>query len=117
MDKPPITLIPGHTDLATLRRIYENPVSLSLDNATKEAIQASQDTVQAILRKGETAYGVNTGFGLLAQTEISGDQLAKLQRNLVLSHSTGTGAPLSPAATRLTMTLKALSLARHWGAC
>ena len=59
---------------------------------------------------GRTVYGVNTGFGLLAQTRIPDDRLAELQRNLILSHSCGLGEALDPPVVRLVMVLKAIGL-------
>ncbi|HXV73917.1 MAG TPA: histidine ammonia-lyase, partial [Sphingomonadales bacterium] len=57
-------------------------------------------------------YGINTGFGLLARTNIPRRQLDQLQANLVLSHMSGVGSPLSEAAVRLVLVLKILGLAR-----
>ena len=57
-------------------------------------------------------YGINTGFGKLAQTIIPHERLAELQRNLVLSHSAGTGEPLAAGVVRLVLATKAVSLAR-----
>ena len=54
-------------------------------------------TVSAILATGEAVYGINTGFGKLASVRIAADDLATLQRNIVLSHAAGTGA--SPTAS------------------
>jgi histidine ammonia-lyase len=68
--------------------------------------------VREVVDQGRTVYGVNTGFGLLANTRIPADQLAQLQRNLVLSHSTGVGALLPDDVVRLTIVLKAVSLSR-----
>jgi histidine ammonia-lyase len=51
-------------------------------------------SVERIVASGETVYGVNTGFGLLANTRIPDDRLAELQTNLILSHSAGLGDPL-----------------------
>ncbi|MEQ4541189.1 MAG: histidine ammonia-lyase, partial [Billgrantia sp.] len=59
-----------------------------------------------------TVYGINTGFGLLAQTRIDHDNLEELQRSLVLSHATGVGEPMEDALVRLIMVLKVNSLAR-----
>ena len=61
---------------------------------------------------GRTVYGVNTGFGILAQTRIPDDRLAELQTNLILSHSCGLGEALDPRIVRLLMVLKAIGLAR-----
>ena len=63
---------------------------------------------------GETVYGVNTGFGLLANTAIPADRLAELQTNLILSHSAGLGEPLPRHVTRLMIVLKLLGLGRGY---
>lgn len=98
--------------LADLRRASRGPVRMTLEPGLWEGVEASQGTVERIVSEGRTAYGVNTGFGLLAQTRIPEAQLAELQRNLVLSHSVGVGEPLDDAAVRLTMVLKVAALAR-----
>ena len=97
--------------LAQLRRLAAGE-PVSLDPACLAAVARSADTVAGIVASGRTTYGVNTGFGLLAQTSIPTDKLAELQRRLVLSHAAGTGADLSPQVTRLVMALKVQSLAR-----
>ncbi|MFS2055922.1 aromatic amino acid lyase, partial [Variovorax sp. CT11-76] len=73
---------------------------------------AAQATVRRIVEAGEVVYGINTGFGKLAQTIIPPERLAELQRNLVLSHSVGTGVPLPDGVVRLVLATKAVSLAR-----
>lgn len=112
------TLVPGAVSLAQLRRIHAGDGgTLTLDPAARAAMQAAQAVVQRILDAGEVAYGINTGFGKLAQTLIPPARLAELQRNLVRSHSVGTGAPLPPGVVRLVLATKAVSLARgHSGA-
>ena len=65
-----------------------------LDKASLERVKASAASVDRIVAGGETVYGVNTGFGLLASTRIPAERLAELQRNLILSHSCGLGEPL-----------------------
>jgi histidine ammonia-lyase len=74
-------------------------------------MQAAQATVQRIVDEDQVVYGINTGFGKLASTKIAHDRLAELQRNLVLSHSVGTGDAL-PDVVRLVLATKAVSLAR-----
>jgi histidine ammonia-lyase len=69
-------------------------------------------SVDRIVAGGETVYGVNTGFGLLADTRIPNDRLAELQTNLILSHSAGLGDPLPRQVTRLMIILKLLGLGR-----
>ena len=71
-------------------------------------------SVERIVAGGETVYGVNTGFGLLANTRIPDDRLAELQTNLILSHSAGLGDPLPRHVTRLMIVLKLLGLGRGY---
>src|SRR5208282_3289453 len=78
----------------------------------KARVDAAADTIARVIGAGRIVYGVNTGFGLLARTRIDATRLAELQRALVLSHSAGTGVPLSDAVVRLTILLKIASLAR-----
>lgn len=104
-------LDPGKVSLAELRAIWVGgPVALA-DKAWS-AIEESADSIARILASGRTVYGVNTGFGLLAQTRIPDHRLAELQRNLVLSHSCGLGEPLAPRIVRLVLALKVVGLAR-----
>lgn len=107
-----LNLKPGQLTLADLRAAYQAPVHLTLDASAHEAIDASVACVNQIIAEGRTAYGINTGFGLLASTRIANDDLEKLQRSLVLSHAAGIGEPLSDAMVRLIMLLKINSLAR-----
>src|SRR5690349_22340626 len=71
-------------------------------------------SVDRIVAGGETVYGVNTGFGLLASTRIPDARLAELQTNLILSHSAGLGDPLPRHVTRLMIVLKLLGLGRGY---
>ena len=105
-------LSPGKLTLRVLRRIAREAIVVDLEPACLPGIQAGADAVTKIVAMGAPAYGINTGFGKLAQTHIPFDQLQTLQRNLVLSHSVGTGANLSSEAVRLVLVLKAMSLAQ-----
>ena len=107
-----LELRPGHMELAELRRAIEGPVRAVLGDEARARIAAARETVARIVDEERQAYGINTGFGLLARTRIGRDQLAQLQRNLVLSHSTGTGPLLDDATVRLVLVLKVLSLGR-----
>ena len=107
-----MTLTPGHLSFAQLRDIWQQPVKLSLDAGAIDAINASVACVNNIVAEGRTAYGINTGFGLLAQTRIATEDLQNLQRSLVLSHAAGVGEALDDAMVRLIMVLKINSLAR-----
>ena len=67
---------------------------------------------KACLRRGETAYGINTGFGKLSDVRIGPDQLEALQRNLVRSHACGLGEPLPEDEVRAMLLLRANVLAK-----
>jgi histidine ammonia-lyase len=108
----PRTLGDGELTLAALRGALERPVCVRLGARTLARVRRAARTVERVARGRETAYGINTGFGLLAQTRIPADQLEQLQRNLVLSHSAGTGADLPDAIVRLVLVLKIASLAQ-----
>lgn len=105
-------LKPGQLTLADLRQAYLAPVRLSLDPSADAPVAASVACVENIIAEGRTAYGINTGFGLLASTRISPADLEKLQRSIVLSHAAGVGEALDDAMVRLVMLLKVNSLAR-----
>ncbi|HWX31735.1 MAG TPA: histidine ammonia-lyase [Steroidobacteraceae bacterium] len=102
----------GELDLATLRRIYEQPVALRLSAHDRGRIAVAGSLVEKIIALGDAAYGINTGFGLLAQTRIPAEQLDLLQRNLLLSHAAGVGDALPDAVVRLILALKINALAR-----
>jgi histidine ammonia-lyase len=96
--------------LSDLRRIYEGPLSVTLDPQALSAVRAAHTVTQRLAAADAPAYGINTGFGLLAQTRIAPAQRALLQRNILLSHASGVGAPLDEAIVRLTLVLKLSSL-------
>ncbi|TCM66649.1 histidine ammonia-lyase [Acinetobacter calcoaceticus] len=107
-------LQPGQLTLADLRQAYFTPMKYQLDPAAIAGIESSVACVANIVAEGRTAYGINTGFGLLASTKIAAEDLEQLQRSLVLSHAAGVGEPLSDDMVRLIMLLKANSLARGY---
>jgi len=109
---PTLALHPGQVTLAELRAIAAGGLRLSLDVSALPAMQAAQATVDRIVEEDQVVYGINTGFGKLASTKIVADRLAELQRNLVLSHSVGTGDPLPDDVVRMVLATKAVSLAR-----
>ena len=106
-----IVMEPGAVTLAQWRDIYRGAIP-RLDQAAAPQIAASAAAVERIIQKGEPVYGINTGFGKLASVRIGDADLAKLQRNIVLSHAAGTGAPSPVPIVRLMMALKLASLAQ-----
>ncbi|MHA7870850.1 MAG: histidine ammonia-lyase [Hyphococcus sp.] len=107
-----IKLTPGAIRLADLEEIWRNGAVPALDPACANAMEQSASRLTAAAGGDKAIYGVNTGFGKLANTRIAPDDIAALQRNLILSHCAGVGAPLEAATTRLVMTLKLASLGR-----
>jgi histidine ammonia-lyase len=108
-----LKLNPEAIDLGTLRRLWQGEAA-SLDDASMQRVATAAASVDRIVAGGETVYGVNTGFGLLANTRIPDDRLAELQTNLILSHSAGLGDPLPRHVTRLMIVLKLLGLGRGY---
>jgi len=101
MTVPRITVRNLHADLAAAVEHF----------ATNTAsVERSRARVEAALADGQPHYGINTGFGALANKRVPDDQLATLQRNLLLSHAVGVGDPVPPEITRLMLRLKAVSL-------
>ena len=106
-----ITLTPGTVTLEQLRSLWSGAPARLSDDAIA-AIDSAAQAVDRIVASGQTVYGINTGFGLLAQTRIPAAQLADLQRNLILSHSCGLGDPLPRNTVRMMIILKLIGLGR-----
>jgi histidine ammonia-lyase len=106
-----ITLRPGEVSLADWRGIYRGAPT-QLDPGCHPAIERSAAAVRAIVARREPVYGINTGFGKLASVRIGPGDLETLQRNIVLSHSAGVGAPIPIPIARLMMALKVASLSQ-----
>ena len=106
-----LVLKPGSAVLADWRAVYHGAVP-SLDPSSRPRIEAGAAVVARIVAKGDPVYGINTGFGKLASVRIASEDVATLQRNLILSHCCGVGEPLAPDIVRLVMALKLASLGR-----
>jgi histidine ammonia-lyase len=107
-----LVLTPGSAGLAELERIYREPLAVALDPACHQAMKASAAIIESAAGGKDPVYGVNTGFGKLANRRIAADQTTQLQKNLILSHCAGTGDPIPERIVRLVMALKLLSLGR-----
>jgi len=84
--------------------------SMSQLRQQHQAVRQSRKIVNQALLDGHALYGINTGFGVLANKSISNDELSTLQQNLLLSHACGMGEPVPPEITRLMLQLKIHSL-------
>lgn len=110
--QPTFTIQPGQFTLSDLRQIWQTHAKLILAPEAAVAIDSSAAAIASIVARGDAAYGINTGFGKLAKTRIPDDQLELLQRNLILSHSVGTGELIDDNIVRLILLMKIGSLAR-----
>jgi histidine ammonia-lyase len=108
----PVQLTGNDLTFAQLYDVALRGAKVSLAPDAIERMKASRAIVERVVSSGETAYGINTGFGKLASVRISTEQVRQLQVNLVRSHACGVGAPLSEAETRAMMLLRANALAK-----
>jgi len=97
-------------DVVSVARDSRGPVEL--EPAALAALRRSRDQVDRAIARGETMYGINTGFGKLANVRVSSDQLDRLQANLIRSHAAGVGRLLPADVVRATMLLRANVLLR-----
>jgi len=87
---------------------------VTVSERAKERVARSREALQRMMSSGKTIYGVNTGFGALANTRISQEEIQQLQVNLIRSHSSGVGKPLSQEVVRAAMLLRANTLAKGY---
>ncbi len=97
--------------LSELRKVWEGPVQVELGSAARRRVAESNDFVAEVVAGGDKVYGINTGFGQLAQVRINDDDLVHLQENLVRSHAVGVGKSLGDGIVRLVMFMKVVALA------
>lgn len=103
-------LKPGKLTLNDICNLLDNDEPIKLVESAYESIDKSYQIVRKKIENNETVYGINTGFGLLANTKIAKDDLKTLQKRIVLSHATGVGKPLDKKTVRLILLLKINSL-------
>jgi histidine ammonia-lyase len=113
MPTPDITLDGRSLTIADVVRIAREPDTRARVDATaRDELIASRRLVERAIASGQTIYGINTGFGKLANVRIAPDNLDRLQVNLIRSHAAGVGAPLPAAIVRAVMLLRANVLLR-----
>lgn len=97
--------------MITLDNIYQD-LERTIDSLyhDKSALEKSRAIVDRVLDDGNSYYGINTGFGFLANKKIDPEQLEKLQHNLLLSHAVGLGDSIPKNITRLMLQLKIVAL-------
>jgi histidine ammonia-lyase len=100
--------------LEALLWVAQREARVALGPTTLARLLAARALVDKLAEADAPTYGINTGFGDLAETRIDRADLQKLQRNLILSHSAGVGTPLPPEETRCLMLLRANVLAKGY---
>src|SRR5215203_6196050 len=107
-------VLDGHSlTIADVVRVARSPgVQVALEPAARRALVESRARVDRAIASSQTIYGINTGFGKLANVRIPPDQLDQLQANLIRSHAAGIGSPLSRPVVRGVMLLRANVLRR-----
>lgn len=98
--------------LEDVRAVAVKGARVALAPSAKRKLRESQQFLASEIRKGKTMYGVNTGFGVLANVRIDDSQIGALQVNLIRSHAVGIGAPLSDDKVRAMLLLRAQALAQ-----
>jgi histidine ammonia-lyase len=102
----------GSLDLGSFARVVGGGSTVTLAPAARARVAAARSTIDQAIARGEVVYGVNTGFGDLANVRIPRDQLLSLQERLIVSHAAGVGEPLPPPVVRGMLLLRANTLAK-----
>ncbi|HEX6107162.1 MAG TPA: histidine ammonia-lyase [Gemmatimonadales bacterium] len=113
MPSPQLTLDGQSLAIGDVVRVAREPgLRIGLDPSARDALVRSRGLVEQAIASGQTIYGINTGFGKLANVRIAPDRLEQLQVNLIRSHAAGVGAPLAAGVVRAVMLLRANVLLR-----
>ncbi|MDI9818471.1 MULTISPECIES: histidine ammonia-lyase [unclassified Legionella] len=107
-----LSFVSGKLVSTQIRQLLESSLSISLDPSCWERVSAAEQFIKSITKKNQTVYGVNTGFGLLANTMIADSDLTTLQRRILLSHAAGIGELLQDDIVKLILLFKINSLSR-----
>jgi histidine ammonia-lyase len=108
----PITLDGHSLTIADVVAVARHRAPVAIASGALEGIRTSRRVVEDAVARGDTIYGVNTGFGKLAHVRIPPDRIRALQLNLIRSHASGVGDPLPADAVRAMMLLRANVLVR-----
>ena len=104
----------GHLTSGMAIALAENKIKGTLSTGARDKIKASQQRVYDIVHSQRTVYGVNTGFGVLANSSISEEDTRTLQYKILQSHSVGVGAPVPTDIAKLMLITKVHALAQGY---
>ena len=105
-----ITLDGSSLTIQQVVQISREYAKVEVPSTAIEKVKRGRECVEEMLKSGDTIYGINTGFGKLADVRIQSSELEELQTNLIRSHSLGTGAPLLEEETRAIIAVRLNSL-------
>jgi len=108
----PIELTGNDLTVERFARVVFERERVSLAKSARASMEASRAVVEAAIASGKVVYGVTTGFGDLVKVRIAPEEVRAVQVNLLRSHASGVGEPLSEAETRATLLLRANVLAK-----
>ncbi|MCH1581584.1 MAG: histidine ammonia-lyase [Flavobacteriales bacterium] len=104
-------LEPGRQSWPDLQALYAAD-RIALSDAARTNVARAHGFLMEVVASGQTVYGVNTGFGQLANVRVGADQLHQLQENILRSHAAGLGEPLPPEIVRWMLLFKVCGLIR-----
>ena len=113
----PIVLTGADLTIADVEAVARDGAPASLDVHARERMQEARDLIESLVAEGAVVYGVTTGFGALASTTIAPEEAGRLQRNLLMSHAAGVGAPFPREVVRAMLLLRANTLALGHSGC
>jgi histidine ammonia-lyase len=102
----------NHLTLEDVVVVSRNGEKVRISALGRAAIKASRERLENIIARDRPVYGINTGFGIFADKRIPAQDSARLSRNLILSHSVGTGEDFSPEIVKATMLVRANTLCK-----
>ena len=107
-----IELTGNDLTVAQFARVVFEREAVGLAASARAAMERSRAVVEAALASGKVVYGITTGFGDLVKVRIAPEEVRAVQVNLLRSHASGVGEPLSEGETRATLLLRANVLAK-----
>lgn len=111
-------ILDGHSlTIQQLRSIIFEHEPVALCPKARSKIDGIRCSIEQKVQSQQAYYGINTGFGALAETKIAVEDLSKLQHNLIISHAVGVGDPMTPSEARTLMLLRLNTLAKGHSGC
>lgn len=114
MTRPHVVIDGGSLKLEEILHVARREAAVELSPEAAARVRSARELVDRVAASDTPTYGINTGFGTLAEVRIDKKDLRALQRNLLLSHSVGVGQPLSLPEARALLLLRCNVLAKGY---